>query len=203
MMNGRSASREIRSFIALEISDEARSEIVRTIDRLKAEGADVKWSRPDTLHITLRFLGNIRSEQIQPVSKAIEDAASRGQEFDIVIGELGAFPGWDLPRVIWAGIADGADAAGDLARLIEGSLEKEGFPPEQRSFKAHLTIGRVMTPGNIDRLKKAAMSSALSPIRSHVRRIVLFKSELTPAGAVHTPIFSTELKTSENQTGCA
>lgn len=184
----------IRSFIALELSDEAKNEVSRVAKELKDTGSDVKWVRADSVHMTLKFLGNIEEEKIADVVKRLDDTAAMFGAFDAVLGELGSFPKWEYVKVIWVGIGEGAEDMISIATAVEDAMCREGFPKEDRKFSPHVTIGRVRTPKNRDRLKKAASSITIKPVRSRISRIVLYRSELTPQGAVYTPLHEAKLK---------
>lgn len=183
----------IRSFIAIELSDGAKSEVSRTVKELKCTGADVKWVLAGSIHMTLKFLGNIEEKKVPDVAKRLDDVAATFPGFDADLSELGSFPEWEYAKVIWIGIGEGADKITSLAKAVEDAMFAEGFPREDRKFSPHVTIGRVRTPKNRGRLAKAASAIMVDPVRSRVSRIVLFKSELTPQGAVYTPLHEAKL----------
>ena len=184
---------KIRSFIALDLSDEAQEELARIIKELKRSDANVKWVRPESIHLTFKFLGYIREEQIDPISKRIEKIAGEASPFDINLDRIGVFPGWKRPRVIWVGTAGYTDKMKSLAKRIEDEMAEEGFEKEERDFKAHLTVGRVRSLKGKERLEKEAHSVEVKPAKSHISKIILYESKLTPEGAVYTPLASYDL----------
>ncbi len=184
---------KIRSFIALDLSDEAREELARIIKELKRSDANVKWVRPESIHLTLKFLGYIREEQIDPISKRIEKIAEGISPFDINLERIGVFPGWTRPRVVWVGTGGYTDKVKALSKRIEDEMEEEGFEKEKRDFKAHLTVGRVRSLKNKEHLEKEAHSLDVKPAKSHISKIILFQSKLTPEGAIYTPLASHDL----------
>jgi 2'-5' RNA ligase len=183
----------IRSFIALELSAEARAEVSRAAKELKSTGADVKWVQAGSIHMTLKFLGNIEEDKVPAVAKRLDGVAAMFPAFNAALGELGSFPKWEYAKVIWIGIGEGADEMTSVAKGVEDAMAAEGFHREDRKFSPHVTIGRVRTPKNSGRLAKAASSIMIEPVRSRVSRIVLFKSELTPQGPVYTPLYEAGL----------
>ena len=182
--------KKIRSFIALELSDEIKTELDRIEGVLKKSDANVKWIKPGSIHLTLKFLGYITEEKIASISEKIERIASETSPFDIVLNEIGVFPTWDRARVIWVGVGEGSGNVETLAGMIEEAMSEEGFEKEKRSFRSHLTLGRVRSPKNKEKLEKEALSVEVKPAKSHISKIILFKSDLSPEGAVHTPLYT-------------
>jgi len=178
----------IRSFIALEFSDEARAEFARVEELLKKADANVKWVDPGSMHLTLKFLGNVPEEQIPSISGRLEKIASETAPFDVLLEDMGVFPKWDYVRVLWIGIGEGGGCVKDLAERVEEAMLQEGFSKEKRSFSPHVTIGRARSSKNKDKLKEIAGSIEIKPVPIHISRVVLFKSELSSTGAVHTPL---------------
>lgn len=183
---------KIRSFIALELSDEARAELARIEEVLKKSDADVKWVKPESIHLTLKFLGYIDEGKIAPISEKIKKIASGASPFDIALGGIGVFPSWRQARVIWIGVEEGSEKIKTLAGQTEEAMAEEGFEKEKRSFKSHLTLGRVRSSKNKEKLEKEALSAEVKPAKSHISKMVLFKSDLSPKGAVYTPLFTAD-----------
>ena len=181
---------QIRAFIALEISREARVELSRIIDELKKVDAPVKWLNPQSIHLTLKFLGNISEEKIENISILLEKIAKGIASFSVTLGDIGVFPTWRRPRVIWLGIKDSQEKVKSMAGELEKALEKEGCEIEAREFKSHLTLGRVKTGKNSEKLKMAADADSVEivPVSMIVDKIILYKSTLTPEGAEYTPL---------------
>jgi len=178
----------MRTFIATELSNRAKTEVLKVIDELKKTRANVKWVRADTIHITLKFLGFIPKKKVQEIQKLLRQAVHGIEPFDISFSGTGAFPSWRDPKVLWLGIDAGKAELESLAQNIKQAV-CDGYPREKDfSFKAHLTIGRVKDIKGIGTLKSAVKSLAFKPINDHISEIVLFKSELTQEKAIHTPI---------------
>ena len=196
-MSTEAESKKIRSFIALEISDEAREELARIEDKLKEAGADVKWIRPESIHLTLKFLGYITEEKVASITKRLGRIASGASPFDAVLSEIGVFPKWRYARVLWIGIEEGKEKVKALAGMVEEAMEEEGFEKEKRSFKSHITIGRIRTSKKLEKLEKEAGKIKVNPAVSHITKVVLFKSDLTPRGAIYTPLATADFGSSK------
>lgn len=149
----------IRSFIAFDLADDAKAEVSRAAKELKSTGADVKWVSAGSIHMTLKFLGNIEEEKVPDIIRRLDGVASMFPAFDAALSELGSFPKWEYAKVIWVGIGDGADEMISIARSVEDAMCDEGIPKEDRKFSPHVTIGRVRTSKNRDRLKKLLLRS--------------------------------------------
>lgn len=184
----------IRSFIALELSDEAKREILRIENILRARTDGIKWSDPVSVHLTLKFLGDIEENAVPRIAERLDKIASGTFPFDFVLAGLGVFPDWRFPRVIWLGTGEGSDRISDIAGKVERTLAEEGFEREARSFRSHLTIGRVGRPKNRNELQKIAESITVTPVSSHIPGMVLFMSVLTSKGAIHTPLHNARFK---------
>ncbi len=184
---------KIRCFIALELSDETRSELSRIIEVLKGAGADVKWMKPGSIHLTLKFLGYVDEEKIPVISGKLKDIAGEIKPFDVALGGIGVFPDWDYVKVLWVGLESGADKVKELAARTEDIMSGEGFEREKRDFSPHLTLGRVRAAKKKRELKERAYSVKVEPPSNRISKVVLFKSELTPQGALYTELASAKL----------
>ena len=189
----------MRAFIAIEISEEIKGAIALIEDHLKYAGADVKWVKPEIVHLTLKFLGEITDEKRSEIESALDEIAQSARSFELTVKEIGAFPAIEHPRVIWVGLDRGSSEASDFAKYIESLLSKLGFAKEERAFSPHLTIGRVRSSHNKDKLKEkissASSKAQLSSINPHkVTSLILFQSTLTPQGPVYTKLHEAYLK---------
>lgn len=185
----------IRTFIAIELNKEAHAELASLQAVLKKSDADVKWVDPQIIHLTLKFLGDIDDKKIKDVQKLLSDVAKNSKPFVLSLKELGAFPKLDYPRVIWVGVDEGKDEASRLAKELEDKLEKIGIPKEDREFHPHITLGRVKSPKNKDRLKSIIETTKFEPSsKIDVDCLTLFKSQLTPQGPIYTPLFIAKMQ---------
>src|SRR3989338_5342197 len=136
----------MRTFIAIELSEEIRNTLAQIQSHLKYASADVKWVEKDNIHLTLKFLGEVDEERCEKIKSILDEIASQTKQFEISLKDLGAFPKIDYPRVVWVGLDKGITESKELAERIDAALSEIGFQKETRPFAAHLTIGRVRSP---------------------------------------------------------
>ncbi len=189
----------IRSFIAVKIPPDSAEEMSAAQQRLRAADASVKWVDPKGLHITLKFLGSVERERLTDVWRSAEQALNGSRAFTMRFQGVGAFPTLSRPRVIWAGVAEGAEELADLAARVEAACEKHGFERERRPFRGHVTLGRVRRPARNAALEAALAAQAEAKLgEARVDRTLLMKSELTRAGAVYHILEETLLSQGES-----
>ncbi len=180
-------SERIRSFIAFDIDDEqiikrfseAQQMLVRT-------GADLKLVKPENIHVTMRFLGNITPPMVDSIYEAMQRVSF--SQFEVEIRGLGAFPRLQYARVIWAGIRKGAEQLSNISLQLEPKLRELGFRPDPKGFSPHLTIARVRSGRNkaeLIRCVKGSVNYEFGIIKGECLR--LKRSILTPKG----PFYST------------
>ncbi len=186
MVNGRWS--DMRCFIALEISQKNRDEFSRITAILKASGAAVKWVAPKKIHLTLKFLGDVPKNKISAVTDKLKNIAAATPSFCITPAGIGVFPGWSRPRAVWVGVGPGDAAVKNLAAQVENAMKKEGFKKSDNPFSPHFTLGRIKTAKKTFLIKKAANAITVTPIPVRISEIILFKSDLTPTGAIYTPL---------------
>jgi len=180
-------SETIRSFIAFDIDNESViKQFSEAQTTLVNTGADLKLVKPQNIHMTMRFLGNISPPMVDSIHEEMKKISFA--PFDVEIKGLGVFPKLKYARVIWAGIRKGADELTNVSNQLEPLLRKLGFKPDSKGFSPHLTIARVKTGRN-----KAELIQRIQELTDYEFGIVradclrLKKSVLTPKG----PIYST------------
>lgn len=178
----------MRTFIAVELSKGTISELKRVISELNISGANIKWIKPDTLHLTLKFLGDIPEEMVPVISRKLKQLAEETDPFDLSIKGIGVFPEWRNARVIWVGIEKGAEELSALASRVEEAMASAGFPRDKRKFLPHITVGRMRSAKNMDKLQETARALEVEEISTPIAALTFFRSELTRTGAIHTPI---------------
>jgi len=177
------------------MSEEILTSVGALLVRLRGAGADVKWVRPEAVHLTLKFLDEIDSSQVERVKQAMMEAAAGHRPFDLRVSDIGGFPSLRSPRVIWAGISVGAEL-GLLQADLEDRLVREGFKRENRPFAPHLTLGRIRSGRDMDRALDILRESAGQVFgKAEIREIVLMESRLLPKGAEYSSLFAVALQT--------
>jgi RNA 2',3'-cyclic 3'-phosphodiesterase len=180
----------IRVFFAVELAEEVRRRAGDHISDLRNRMPQVRasWERPEKLHITLKFIGEVEPDARAVLSGAAGRAATTLSPFRFVIKDVGAFPVRGLPRVLWLGVED---VSGSLARLqkgLEDECEGAGFPREARPFHPHLTIARLRRPEGAQRLAALHQEKGFAPAEVFVEALLLIQSELGPAGSRYTEL---------------
>lgn len=191
---------QIRSFVAIELEDELKTELKRIQESLIAKGItdDVRWVRPEGIHLTLRFLGDVPANRIQEIVPAMANSTEGVEPFSINLAGLGCFPSLSRPNVIWVGVGGETGALVRLRADIEANLTILGYPPERREYTPHLTLGRVnRRTGATDRRRLGALIQT-ETVASHSEMLVceisLMKSELSPSGARYTRLGAVQLE---------
>jgi RNA 2',3'-cyclic 3'-phosphodiesterase len=179
----------MRLFVAVDPSAKVRAQLKETLARLAAHAPNAKWVRPESLHVTLAFLGYVDDRLAPEIAAALGCAAARHEAVRLRLSGGGAFGSTRRPRVLWVGL-EGAIA--ELAAIhgdVEEALIPFGYEPEQRAFKPHLTLARARDPRGDAALTGAAHELAASDFgRMRVGHLVLYRSDLSPAGARHTAL---------------
>lgn len=184
-----------RIFCAVEVPDDLKSRVAGHIKRLREESphARASWEKPEKLHLTLKFLGEIEPSRVEDLSGAASRAAANVEPFRLTIAEPGAFPLQGQPRVLWLGIEDASGRLAALQRSLEDACAAAGFPREPRPFKPHLTIARLRSPQGARQLAAAHREAHFEPQTFNVSELVLMRSELGPGGSRYTLLSSYSL----------
>ena len=183
---------KVRCFIAVEISDEARSEVkclIEAVSELEIRG--VRAVRPEGVHVTLRFLGDIERDAVPSAIDAIRASASRSRPFDLSLAEVGAFPNTRSARVLWAGVSGDTDELAELHERVENELSAVGFRRDRRRFNPHITLARLrerVSRSDRRRVFGTVSSVGHAKVAFRVDAITLFQSTLHPEGSIHTPL---------------
>ena len=177
----------IRSFIAIPLTPDIIDRIEKAQKELRSLRADVKWVRPQSIHLTLKFLGNIEESQISAIAQKIQHVAGGYTSWPIHVKSLGTFPSLRNPRVVWVGIEDTSGQTIMLQGQLEHALSTLGFAQEKRKFSPHLTLGRVKSSRGKKELVQYLVDEREKTFgKIQVDRVVLFRSELHPSGAIYT-----------------
>jgi 2'-5' RNA ligase len=182
-------TRSLRTFVAVEMSPEVRSRAAQLIGRLQATNAKVSWVKPQAMHLTLKFLGEVDLKEIPAVCEAVSRAVNDLPAFEFEAQGAGAFPSAGRPRTIWLGVSRGEEALVALHEAVDQALGSLGFRRENRRFRPHLTLGRVRGDRDVRELGQlvAEQASFVGGVGS-VDEVVVFSSELESDGPVHEPL---------------
>lgn len=191
----------IRAFIAIELPPAIRQALAAIGSEIQARaGAGarkaIRWVPAENIHLTLKFLGEVSSGNLQALAGMLRNETRRHPAFGFSVGGLGAFPNPHRPRVVWVGV----EAPGELStlqRAIEAEARHLGYPAEERPFSAHLTLGRISQnarPEEVSLVSRALADVKVEKVgQVEVKQVHLFRSDLLPTGAVYSRLFSFDL----------
>jgi 2'-5' RNA ligase len=191
---------QVRTFIAIELDETINAALTDLQEQLKAKvpRGSVRWVKPEGIHLTLKFLGNVPSDRIEKIERALSQACSGLPAFSFSVGSLGCFPNPRRPRVVWVGVQEESGTLKRLQKAVEDGMEKLGFAPEGRRFHAHLTLGRTQrraSSGDVRRLGQLVEETDIGQLgQMEARAVSLMKSDLRPTGAVYTQLAAVELE---------
>ena len=196
--------RNRRLFVALEPPEPVRRRLAAIQGELRRSAGraadEIRWVPPENVHLTLQFLGAVPSERVGGVETALRSAAGQARPLALELKGAGGFPNARRPRVLWAGVSGDVGALAALAADLERRLAPLGFPPEERAFSAHLTLGRARdgrgAPGLAGALASASGAEG-APWR--VAEVVLFESHLSPHGPRYEAIARAPLGAAERR----
>ena len=175
----------MRLFIAFPLAVEVKDYLGTVISELRNYSNDIRWVAPKNIHLTARFLGDTEEAKVAKLSQLVDTVASAHSAVSSALTELGAFPNLKRPRVIWAGIGEGAEALDKIARDLELRVRQLRFEPESKGFKSHLTLGRVREGARLDNFADVLSGYKLQRMPILFDRLVLYKSTLTPQGPIY------------------
>ncbi len=192
----------IRAFVAIELPETLRQKLDAVEQQIQAQAGGsrhraVRWVPASNMHLTLKFLGEVSTANMQSLARMLQREAARHAPFTIQVGGLGAFPNPRRPRVIWVGTQAPPDLE-SLQKAIEAETQQLGYPAEERPFSPHLTLGRISQnarPEEVSQVAKALSEvevGVLGEVR--VEQVHLFRSDLHPSGAVYTALYHFPLK---------
>ncbi len=190
---------QVRSFIAIKLPDELKAGLTRLEAELKlGKLPSVKWVDPSSIHLTLKFLGNIAVDRIPEITRAMEETTRGLSPFHLEVKGLGVFPNLRRVQVAWVGISGEVDKLGQLQQRIDSSLVPLGFTAESRAFTPHLTLARLRDQASPDERQRFGQLIADTRFEASytiiVAAISLMKSQLTREGAIYSRISSVGLR---------
>ncbi|MGA2332554.1 MAG: RNA 2',3'-cyclic phosphodiesterase [Syntrophales bacterium] len=185
-----SDEKAIRAFLAIDPPEEIFREIIKIQERLKnAIQGDIRWVRPEGMHLTLKFFGYVYESDIENISRVVKDGVANMKALLLNVRNLGAFPSVNRPRVLWLGIDGDTNALISLQVEIDAGFQEYGFKKEDRPFRPHLTLARIKEPKGLIGLAEAVKKNEDYIAGSFtVTGLTLFKSDLKPTGAIYTKL---------------
>ncbi len=187
----------VRLFIAVEMTRQVRDELRSIQGRLREFAGDVRWTRAEQMHLTLKFLGDTPDEQVEAVCGAAGEVAAQLAPFELSLSLCGCFPPRGAVRIVQCGVADASGSLQQAGELCEDAFDSLGFARERRPFKPHLTIGRVREDRTHGRLRTAVEQIEAKPVAQMVDAIAVVRSDLHPSGARYTNVVCHDLSRNE------
>ena len=175
----------IRAFLALPLAGAFEPAVRPLIEKFKAQYPEVKWVQPGQIHLTLHFFGPVDSKDSSRIFECVAPIAKTAKPLELRLKGIGAFPNMERPRVIWAGMEGDIDPLARLHKDLEARFERAGFPCEKRSFRPHLTLGRVREGKHIPAFRNPDFGPTES---KKISEMVLYRSLLSPIGPTYETI---------------
>jgi 2'-5' RNA ligase len=188
----------IRAFIAIKLSPEIHQRLkdLNLLLKQRLPDAPVRWVQVNNIHLTLKFMGDVSTANLEALTEIIQAEALRHPSFELSVGELGAFPTTHRPRVLWVGVQAPAELT-NLQQGIEQELARLGYKPEDRPFSPHLTLGRISRNAvtqDFARIETALSTTKVGYIGAMlVKAVHLFRSDLQPSGPIYTALLEAPL----------
>jgi 2'-5' RNA ligase len=177
----------IRTFVAFPLSPAWAAYASGVTALLASNVRGVSWVRPENLHLTIRFLGDLGESGVARLGDAVARAAEGLAAPTVSIGGLGTFPSVAKPRVVWLGVSEGSEALVAVGSAINAAIDRAGFDRADKPFRPHMTLGRVRPAASgLEGIRALALPPA--PAQAAFDRIVVMKSDLDPSGARYTAL---------------
>jgi len=182
----------VRTFVAIKIPDLVKEKVLDIQDELRNYNCRVSWAKAESIHLTLKFLGDTQDDLIDVLGDGFNEAVHGIAPFELETGEVGYFGG-KRPRVLWIGFKESGSLF-DIQSKIENAAHAFGFAKEGKSYHPHLTLGRVKESRGTFGMMEHFNSIVFPEQKFTVSEIIFYMSELKPSGAVHTPLRTIILK---------
>lgn len=199
-MADKASVEQFRLFVAITVPDAVREEMLRVQRELQplAPRGEVRWTKPEQFHLTLRFLGDVSSDRVAGLQESLRTACSGAMPLHLYAQGVGFFPSARSPRVIWIGIADSENRLADFQRKIEDAIQAFSAGPGGERFAGHVTLGRFKQSkwldinsltAHVDTMKNSSFGDWT------VQEIEIIRSELLATGSRYTRLAAIRLGT--------
>ena len=179
----------LRVFLALDLDEPVKKQLIRLRQRLDASAADVRWVHSQQIHLTMKFLGDISDKMAVDICRLCQNVAAEFEPFEFEVSRAGCFANHGKPRVLWVGVLDPSGSVRRLHERLEKTLAPLGLRRELRAFKPHVTLGRVRSGKNAQDLRDAVKKNEDFEAGIQLAsQITIYSSELAPDGPTHTVI---------------
>ena len=184
------SEKNIRAFLAIDPPEDILQAMSRLQEKLKREiGGRISWTKPQGQHLTLKFFGDISTEDVKNICSAVQNRVTSEPSLNLKVEKLGVFPDARRPRVIWCGVTGDVEKLSVLQKQLDSDFAAISFPMEDRPFRAHLTLGRIKDSHGLTGISEAlTKNSAFAAGEFNCTELILFQSKLSPKGAVYTKL---------------
>jgi len=184
------SEKNIRAFLAIDPPEDILQAMSRLQEKLKREiGGRISWTKPQGQHLTLKFFGDISTEDVNNICSAVQKRVASGQSLNLKIEKLGVFTDARKPRVIWCGVTGDVEKLSGIQKQLDNDFAGIGFPGEDRPFQAHMTLGRIKDSRGLTGISEVLTKySAFAAGEFNCTELILFQSRLTPQGAIYTKL---------------
>lgn len=190
------AENTVRCFIAIDLPEEVRKNFYETILSAKTGINGFRPSEPQNIHLTLKFLGYISGEILEKIKNSLDETVKDLTKFDMTFGEIGAFPSFSSPRILWIAPEKGLEQIRQIKERLDSQLSMIGIEKDEKDFKAHITLARL----NYIKKGKTDFEKIFSNIKIDatpdisVEALHLYQSNLTSNGPIYTKLYSANVK---------
>ena len=180
----------LRVFCAVEIPAEVKKHIADHVAFLRLHASDdtARWELIEKIHVTMKFFGEIPTQRIEDLSRAVTRAADSIPPFNLAVRGTGAFPPRGAARVLWLGMHDDSGGLERLQAALEDECAKAGFTREPRPFHPHLTIARLRSPRGAREIAEAHTQNNFQDEAFAITEVIVMRSELEPGGSKYTAL---------------
>ena len=179
----------LRVFLALDLDQPVKTQLIRLQGRLAKVGPDVRWVRSEHIHLTMKFLGDLPDNTAADVCRLCQNVSADFEPFEFEVAGAGCFANYGRPRVLWVGVVDPSGSVRRLHERIERTLAPLGLRRELRAFKPHVTLGRVRSGQNAQELRdQVKKNEKFEAGIAQAKEITIYSSQLSPDGPLHTVI---------------
>ena len=183
----------MRLFVAIELSESHRASLTNVQAKLSRRCDGVRWIPGPQLHMTVKFLGEVKDDDVPAVSKAVAAGAARAVPFEMEVGGCGCFPPRGAVRIVWVGVREASNALLECVESVSEELERMGFPTERKPFSSHITIGRVREDRSGGKLRSAVDECTFPPLVQPVELVTLMSSVLSSKGPAYSTVSKADL----------
>jgi RNA 2',3'-cyclic 3'-phosphodiesterase len=184
------SEKNIRAFLAIPPPEDILRKLAGLQEKLKMEiSGRISWTKPKAQHLTLKFFGNISTDDVKNICSAVKNRTASGACLNLKIEKLGIFPDVRRPRVLWCGATGDVEKLSLLQKKLDSDFADIGFPAEDRAFQAHLTLARIKDVHGLAGISEALTKyTAFTAGEFVCKGLVLFRSNLSPQGAIYTKL---------------